>query len=169
MLRGLWTTLRAFFSRPITISYPEEKRPVRNRFKGRHYLTRYDNGLEKCIGCAQCIAMCPESALKIFWESDKTVFQEKLVETAAAVWQKIQGKTIVINALLNITVECDCLPGKNPIIGEDYGFIGGYHPVEVDSESLKMTGPNIFEKVHPGTPWRRQFSYAREIGFTAKA
>ena len=128
-----------------------------------------DYDLKKCIGCAQCIAMCPESALKIFWESDKTVFQEKLVETAAAVWKKIEGMTIVINALLNITVECDCLPGKNPIIGEDYGFIGGYHPVEVDSESLKMTGPNIFEKVHPGTPWRRQFSYAREIGFTAKA
>ena len=73
--------------------------------------------LKKCIGCAQCIAMCPELALQIFWNSDMTVFQEKLVETAAAVWKKIQEKTIVINALLNITVECDCLPGKNPVIG----------------------------------------------------
>ena len=121
--------------------------------------------LKKCIGCAQCIAMCPEMALQIFWNSDMTVFQEKLVETAAAVWKKIHGKTIVINSLLNITVECDCLPGKNPIIGQDLGFIGGYHPVEVDAESLKMTGSDIFEKVHPGIPWQRQFSYAKEIGF----
>ena len=124
-----------------------------------------DYDLEKCIGCAQCIAMCPESALQIFWNSDMTVFQEKLVETAAAVWKKIQGKTIVINSLLNITVECDCLPGKNPIIGPDYGFIGGYNPAEVDAESLKITGSDIFEKVHPGIPWQHQFSYAREIGF----
>lgn len=41
-------------------------------------------------------------------------FQEKLVETAAAVWRKIHGRTIVINALLNIVAECDCLPGANP-------------------------------------------------------
>jgi hypothetical protein len=94
-----------------------------------------------------------------------TVFQEKLIETAAAVWKKIQGKTIVINALLNITVECDCLPGKHLVIAPDYGFIGCYNPVEVDAESLKMTGQDIFEKVHPGIPWQRQFSYAREIGF----
>ncbi len=125
-----------------------------------------DYDLNKCIGCAQCIAMCPELALEIFWNSDMTVFQEKLVETAAAVWKKIQGKTIVINALLNIVEECDCLPGDNAVIAPDYGFIGGYHPVEVDAESLKMTGTNIFEKVHPGIPWRRQFTYAREIGFT---
>jgi len=124
---------------------------------------QYD--LKKCIGCAQCIAMCRESALKIFWDSDIKIFQEKLVETAAAVWKKIQGKTVVINALLNITAECDCLPGKNPIIGRDHGFIGGDHPVKVDAESLKMTGAEIFEKVHPGIPWQRQFSYAREIGF----
>lgn len=124
-----------------------------------------DYDLEKCIGCAQCIAMCPELALEIFWNSDMTVFQEKLVETAAAVWKQIQGKTIVINALLNITEECDCLPGKNLFIAPDYGFVGGYHPVTVDAESLKITGQDLFEKAHPGIPWQRQFSYAREIGF----
>jgi len=121
--------------------------------------------LKKCIGCAQCIAMCPELALQIFWNSDRTIFQEKLVETVAAVWKKIKKKTIIINSLLNIVEECDCLPGKNSVIGPDYGFIGGYNPVEVDAESLKMTGSDIFEKAHPGIPWQRQFSYAKEIGF----
>jgi NADH-quinone oxidoreductase subunit I len=47
----------------VTIQYPEEKRPVRTRFRGRHVLKRYDNGLEKCIGCALCAAACPADAI----------------------------------------------------------------------------------------------------------
>ncbi len=121
--------------------------------------------LQKCIGCAQCIAMCPELALEIFWDSDAMVFQEKLVETAAAVWKKIHKKSIAINALLNIVTECDCLAGEHPAVSPDIGFAAGHDPVELDEESIRIIGADVFEKIHPGIPWRRQFSYAREIGF----
>ncbi len=75
MLKGLWTTLREMFDKPVTIQYPEQKRPVRNRFKGRHLLKRYDNGLEKCIGCALCAAACPADA--IFVEAAANTDQER--------------------------------------------------------------------------------------------
>ena len=65
MLNGLWTTLVSIFSKPITIQYPEQKRPVRARFKGRHVLKRYENGLEKCIGCALCEYSCAYDAIEV--------------------------------------------------------------------------------------------------------
>jgi NADH-quinone oxidoreductase subunit I len=69
LVKGLWVTLRSMFEKPVTVQYPEHKKPVKPRFRGRHVLKRYENGLEKCIGCALCAAACPADA--IFVESSE--------------------------------------------------------------------------------------------------
>jgi NADH-quinone oxidoreductase subunit I len=65
LLKGMGVTLRAFFQAPVTIPYPDVKRPVAERFRGRHELKRYANGLERCIGCALCAAACPADAILV--------------------------------------------------------------------------------------------------------
>src|SRR5487761_2077160 len=65
MIKGLATTLREFGKKPTTVSYPEEKRELPARYRGRHVLHRYENGLERCVGCFLCAGACPADAIYI--------------------------------------------------------------------------------------------------------
>ncbi|HMZ51570.1 NADH-quinone oxidoreductase subunit I [Candidatus Sumerlaeota bacterium] len=47
----------------VTLEYPEVKREQPAFFRGRHRLQRYENGLERCVGCALCAAVCPSEAI----------------------------------------------------------------------------------------------------------
>ena len=69
LVKGLAVTGRHFFSRKITVQYPEEKTPISPRFRGLHALRRYPNGEERCIACKLCEAVCPAMAINI--ESEK--------------------------------------------------------------------------------------------------
>jgi NADH-quinone oxidoreductase subunit I len=59
---GMMTNRKAYNE---TIQYPEERREQFPRTRWRHVLTRYDNGLEKCIGCSLCAGACPARCIYV--------------------------------------------------------------------------------------------------------
>jgi NADH-quinone oxidoreductase subunit I len=65
LLKGLRLTLRAFFSRPITIRYPERKREVSPRWRGIHYFERNEKGDTRCVACGLCVAICPSQCIRL--------------------------------------------------------------------------------------------------------
>ncbi|AJC50276.1 NADH-quinone oxidoreductase subunit I [Coxiella endosymbiont of Amblyomma americanum] len=65
LFKSLFITLRYFYSKKVTIHYPEEEVPRSFRFRGMLALRRYSNGEERCIACKLCEAVCPALAITI--------------------------------------------------------------------------------------------------------
>ena len=64
LLKGLATTLKMAFSKPITLQYPEEKREVSPRWRGHPELTINEDGSRRCVACTLCMVVCPSNAIK---------------------------------------------------------------------------------------------------------
>ena len=64
-LSGFRVTLTQVFRPRVTEHFPQEKRPKPPRFHGRHVLNRYEDGMEKCIGCELCAGVCPARCIYV--------------------------------------------------------------------------------------------------------
>ena len=67
-LEGFGVTFRKLFhgaddGRVVTVEYPKAKREKPERAHGRHVLNRYEDGMEKCIGCELCAGVCPAKCI----------------------------------------------------------------------------------------------------------
>jgi len=64
-LDGFRITLKQMWGDRVTNEYPDDKRPKPDRFHGRHVLNRYEDGMEKCIGCELCAGVCPARCIYV--------------------------------------------------------------------------------------------------------
>lgn len=65
LLKGLRLTLKKFFSKPITIRYPEEKRRIAPCWRGMHYFEKNEKGEPACVACGLCVAVCPSHCITL--------------------------------------------------------------------------------------------------------
>jgi len=63
IIKGMSITIRHFFGKKATISYPEQKRPFSEVYRGQHVLKRDDQGRERCTACGLCAVACPAEAI----------------------------------------------------------------------------------------------------------
>lgn len=49
----------------VTIEYPDVKKPLSGRWRGRHWLTTRSNGMATCVACKMCEMACPSNCITI--------------------------------------------------------------------------------------------------------
>ncbi len=63
VIGGMMITLKHFFKKHNTVSYPEVKRPMASIYRGQHVLKRDEQGRENCTACGLCAVSCPAEAI----------------------------------------------------------------------------------------------------------
>lgn len=63
ILAGMWTTLKHFFRKKVSLNYPDVKRDFAPVYRGWHVLKRDEQGRENCTACGLCAVACPAEAI----------------------------------------------------------------------------------------------------------
>ena len=121
--------------------------------------------LDKCIGCASCIAVCRQKAAKVRWTSINLfkTFGERLAEYAFAA-QK-DKRNIYLTFAFNITRGCDCMGRKMKVILPDLGVLASTDPVAIDQACLDLIDQRAGKKKFGG---RHSLEYAEKIGLGSR-
>lgn len=146
---GMGITWRHLFTKPITLQYPDERRTLPARSRMRLFM-KY----EDCIGCGQCVRVCPVQCIYL-----KT---EKRAPTAPAIFAAT-GHAIKLDVKLfdiDMSLCCYCnlctypCPTECLYMTPDYEFattdLGQhlYHFAKPDAEFL-TTNPKAAAPAKP--------------------
>ena len=91
-----------------------------------------------CIGCGECLTVCRKKAMSLNWHTEIVPFMERLVEYALGAVAGKQGRVGYVNFLINVTPDCDCVPWSDAPIVPDIGFLASADPVALDKACLDL-------------------------------
>lgn len=72
ILRSMWIILTHLFRPRVTVSYPEKRRYIPPRFRGRIILSRDPDGGERCVACYLCAVACPVDCIALQATEDES-------------------------------------------------------------------------------------------------
>ena len=125
---------------------------------------------DKCIGCAECIAMCRFGAVECNWGQEDEVLQKSIAEHALGTLKGKENRAAFFNFIMSVTEGCDCFNEADMTkIVDDIGIAASRDPVAVDKAALDLVeskgGRKLAEllendKLDP----RYQIEHAERIG-----
>lgn len=135
---------------------------------------------DKCLGCGQCLAMCPNEIFTIDWLGiSPVIVQERMVEFAYGAL--LGKKACFFNFIINVSPDCDCCPYSDTHIVPDVGILASFDPVAIDQASIDLInqqmgiqntalksnfqpGKDKLQGISPKLTAEPQLNYAQEIG-----
>ncbi len=114
---------------------------VLSHFKG-HPMGGYGGALKQLsIGCASSYGKAyihgagePEK----LWTADHDSFLESMADAASAVAGYFEGKTVYVNVMKNMSVDCDCCAVAEDPCMKDIGILVSLDPVAIDQACLDL-------------------------------
>ena len=130
---------------------------------------------DKCIGCAECVAVCRFDAVQYDWKQENEILQKSVAEHALGVMQGKKGRAAFFNFLLSMTKDCDCFDRANmSTIAADIGILASTDPVAVDKAAIDVVeargGKKLPELIgNSQLDWSHQIEHAVKIGLGCAA
>ena len=118
-----------------------ESKPVLSHFKG-HPMGGFGGALKQLsIGCASSYGKAyihgagePEK----IWTADHDSFLDAMADAASSVAEYFKDKTVFINVMKNMSVDCDCCAVAEDPCMADIGILASLDPIAVDQACLDL-------------------------------
>jgi uncharacterized Fe-S center protein len=128
---------------------------------------------DKCVGCAECLAVCRFGAVQHDWDKDIKILECSVAEHAKGTLTGKEGRAAFINFAISITKDCDCMGNPDHNIVRDIGILGSTDPVAVDAAAIDLmekTAGKPLDKIseYPNLNGKWQIEHAEKIGLGSR-
>ncbi len=92
----------------------------------------------RCIGCFECMTVCEPKAIEVNWETDIPFFMERLTEYGWGAVKEKAGHVCYVNYVMNVTPDCDCAGWSDRPLIPDVGILASLDPVALDQACFDL-------------------------------